>query len=571
MMQVDRSILTKGFLSVAICCSLAGCVDDKYDLTDIDTTSRVAVNNLTVPVNLNTIKLDDVVELDDNENISKIIINGKECYALLEEGDINTSDFNIEGIHVASVPVTPLEYRIPLNLQTRSSIASGELSLPDDLPMSSYHINMENIDPALISLEDVKTIDAIKLDIRLSVNPLFVSNGNVVYFKDVLIKLPWGLITNQEGYDSTSGELKVEKIPVESDGVAHFSFVANGLELGERGVINNHQLDISDEIGLVSASVAYDLQSLNIPSELVIGADFDISAFDIASFSGEIDYHMNNVDIAPISLNDLPDFLDSPETEIRIADPTIVVNINNPVGKYGVSGYGVIRLTSNFDGGNRTEAVSDNFTIGETGAMLTFGTGVSSDSYVHFSGLSDILVNDKVKGMPNSISVNIENIRFAGYTKNFPLGTIDKAQGDYTFTAPLGFENGSTVIYETTEDGWSSDDLDKVSINRINLKAKCSTNLPVGLTLKVTPVDKNGNLISVKEDSSNFDVEPMSQGKEVSLSIEGANGPINHFDGVRFRAVISQDENNTSPIGPDLEITLSDLRICVDGYYETDF
>lgn len=570
MIPINRFSFVKGFLPVAVCCSLAGCVDDKYDLTDLDTSSRIMVNDLTVPVNLNTIKLNDLVELDDNDNISKIIIDGKECYALHEEGQISTSDFNIAGIHVASVPVTPLEYRIPLNLQTRS-IASGSVNLPDNLPMSSYQINMDNIDPALISLKDVKTKEQIKLDISLNVNPQFVSNGNVIYFQDVNIKMPWGLITNQQGYDKSNGNLFIEKIPVGADGVAHYSFIADGLELGDRGVIKDHRLDISDEIGLVSASIVYDLQSLNIPTEIVIGANFNIPAFDIASFSGEIDYHMDNVDIAPISLTDLPDFLNSPETEIRIADPTILVNINNPVGKYGISGYGKIRLTSNFEGNNKTEAVSDNFTIGENGATLTFGNDKSSENYVHFNGLTDILVNSQVGGLPNSISVNIEDIRFAGNTVDFPLGSIDKAQGDYTFTAPLGFDSPSVVVYETTEDGLSSDDLDKVFINRIKLKAKCSTNLPVGLTLKVTPVDKDGNIIPVKEDSSNFEVQPMSQGEDVSLSIEGANGPINSFDGVRFRAVITQNGDNTSPIGPDLDITLTDIRISVDGYFETDF
>lgn len=89
--------------------------------------------------------------------------------------------------------------------------------------------------------------------------------------------------------------------------------------------------------------------------------------------------------------------------------------------------------------------------------------------------------------------------------------------------------------------------------------------------LKVIPVDKNGDQIPVKEDSSKFDVEPNSNNKEVYLTIEGANGPITNFDGVTFRAVITQNSGNTEAIGPDQYIELNDLRIAVDGYYETDF
>ncbi|MBO5445575.1 MAG: hypothetical protein J5995_09600 [Muribaculaceae bacterium] len=574
MMQIDRFSFIKGCLSIAACCTLAGCVDDKYDLTDIDTTTRVTVNNLTVPVNLNTIKLDDVVELDDNENISKIMIDGKECYALLKDGDINTSNFNIGGIHVASIPINSLQYSIvpPYNNASARKAAAFDVNLPDNLPMSSYHFNMDNIDPALLQLKDVKTSSDILLNVMLSVNPEFIGDENKIVFKNVAIKLPWGLISDDTRYDMSTGIIVIPEIPVGSDGYARFSFKASGLELGERGVVNNHSIDISDEIGIISAAISFDINSFNLPQGMIeVKADFDISAFDIASFSGKIDYHMDNIDIAPISLSDLPDFLDSPETEIRIANPTILVNINNPVGRYGVAGYGKIRLTSNFDGGASTVAESDLFSISESGASLTFGKDASSDNYIHFNGLTDILVNPNAGGLPQTITVNLENIRFAGDAVDFPLGTIESAHGDYTFTAPLGFESPSKVVYETTEDGWNSEDLDKLFINHIKLKAVCSTNLPVGLTLKVNPVDKNGNLIPVKEDSSNFEVEPMSQGKEVSLSIEGANGPIHSFDGIRFRAVISQDGDNTSAIGPDLDIKLSDLRICVDGYYETDF
>lgn len=86
MMQINRFSFGKGFISLVIALSLTGCVDDKYDLKDIDTTSRVTVNNLTVPVNLESIKLDNVIDMDDNENIKTLTdANGNKYYALQEE------------------------------------------------------------------------------------------------------------------------------------------------------------------------------------------------------------------------------------------------------------------------------------------------------------------------------------------------------------------------------------------------------------------------------------------------------------------------------------------------------
>lgn len=571
MMQINRFSFGKGLTSLVIALSLTACVDDKYDLTDIDTTSRVTVNNLTVPINLESIKLDNVIDMDDNENIKTLTdANGNKYYALQEEGDFNTSSFHINAISVPAVPVAPLEYHVGLNLNTRSAF-SGSVNMPSDLPMSEYHFNMNNIDPALISLKNIKAQNPITLDVKLSVNREFVSNGNQVTFKNVNFKLPWGLISDAKGYDKATGHLVIDELPVNNDGTARFTFKATGLELGSRGQIKNHTLDIADQIGLTAAEIAFELNSMNVPGQIDINLDFDISSFTVNRFSGEIDYHMDNIDIDPISLSDLPDFLNSPDTKISIANPTINVDVNNPVGGYGIVGRGYIKLTSDFNNGNTTTAQSDIFTIGTNGADLSFGPGSTGGNHVEFNNLSNILVNESVGGLPEKINVNIVELQFVGEATDFPLGSdIESAQGKYTFDAPLGFGNGSIVVYEDTENGWSSDDLDKVYIEHIKLNAKCSTNLPVGISLKVIPVDKNGDQIPVKEDSSKFDVEPNSNNKEVSLTIVGANGPITNFDGVTFRAVITQNSGNTEAIGPDQYIELNDLRIAVDGYYETD-
>lgn len=571
-MQINRFSFGKGFISMVIALSLTGCVDDKYDLKDIDTTSRVTVNNLTVPVNLESIKLDNVIDMDDNENIKTLTdANGNKYYALQEDGDFSTSSFHIDAISVPAVPIAPLEYHVGLNLNTRSAF-SGSVSMPSDLPMSEYHFNLNNIDPALISLKNIKAQNPITLEVKLSVNREFVSNGNQVTFKNVNFRLPWGLISDAKGYDKATGHLVIDELPVNNDGTAKFTFKATGLELGSRGQIKNHKLDISDQIGLTAAEIAFELNSMNVPGQIDINLDFDISSFIVNSFSGEIDYHMDNIDIDPISLSDLPDFLNSPDTKISIANPTIDVDVNNPVGGYGIEGRGYIKLTSDFNNGNTTTAQSDMFTIGTNGADLSFGPGATAGSHVEFNNLSNILLNGNVGGLPEKIYVNLVELQFVGEATDFPLGNdIENAKGKYTFDAPLGFGDGSIVVYEDTENGWSSDDLDKVYIEHINLNAKCSTNLPVGISLKVIPVDKNGDQIPVKEDSSKFDVEPNSNNKEVSLTIEGANGPITNFDGVTFRAVITQNSGNTEAIGPDQYIELNDLRIAVDGYYETDF
>lgn len=574
MMQINKSLMLKGCLPFAAIAVMTACVDDNYDLTDIDTTSRITVNNLTVPVNLEEIKLENVLDLDDNENIS--IVNGE--YAIQKGGDINTSDFQINGIHVNAPVISSTHKEITVNLGGLSGFGTTipETALPaiplTDIPEQTYDLKLENVDAALVKLDDVKSTNPIGVEIILQI-PSSIMTGNQVSFKNLTIKMPWGLQCNTSKlqsdyngatYDSATGILEVPELKVGTDGKTSLQFEAAGIELGEKGRLTDHRLNISGTVGIESGEIAMTVTNINIPNPFILDVDYKVTSFDIASFSGDIDYRMDDINIDPISLSGLPDFLDSPNTEIRIANPEININVNNPVGKYGLEGYGNIVLTSDFEGGNTTQATSDQFTITTNGANIRFDND-------NFTGLGDILANDNAGGLPKDIKVSIKNLQFAGHAVDFPIGTIGKAQGDYNFTAPLGFADRSKVIYETTEAGWSSEDLDKLNIEYINLTAECSTDLPVEVQLTLQPVDKNGNVIPVSEDSGNFEVPPYCKGKEVSLKIQAPNGTIHGFDGIRFIATIKQDSGNTEALGPDLFINLRNVRITVDGYYETDF
>ena len=572
MLRTNKPLIPNMLLLAATCAYMSSCVDNDYDLKNIDKTSQFTVNNLTVPVNLSEIKLENVIKLDDNENISVI----DNHYAISKGGDIETSEFDLGHIHVASPTINPSV--ISVNVPELPPISGIEIPFPEtklpDVPLQTYDLELVNGDESLKKLNDIKTERPIEVEVTLSVPSSIIAKGNTITFKNIQIQLPWGLMTEDAGYNSTTGKYVLNEISVNADGKATLKVEAYGIKLGERGKIEDQKLNISGDIGIESGYITGMIRDLSLPNPLVVSVDYKVSEFDLASFSGDIDYKMDEIDIAPISLSGLPDFLDSPETEIRIANPQILISINNPVGQYGLTGTGNINLTSHFKGGKDVEHTSGEFNISGSHSDIAFCTSKEGYELVDFSGLRDILTSGvkEIGGLPESISVNIQNITFAGTVENFPIGKIGKADGSYDFVAPLGFAKDSKVIYETTVDGWGSDTLDDVNINKIHLKANCSTNLPVGVELRVQPIDKNGNEIPVKENSSRFSVDPKCTNSPVELLIESANGPIHNLDGVKFKAFVSQDnENNTEALGPDLFIKLDNIRVTVDGYYETDF
>ena len=59
-----------------------------------------------------------------------------------------------------------------------------------------------------------------------------------------------------------------------------------------------------------------------------------------------------------------------------------------------------------------------------------------------------------------------------------------------TFYAPLQLNDGSVIKYVDTIDGWSDDDLDKMTISKLNVVFDGSTEVPFELEVKMGHMKK---------------------------------------------------------------------------------
>ncbi|MDE5871634.1 MAG: hypothetical protein K2H22_06820, partial [Muribaculaceae bacterium] len=201
---MKRQTLVKGLMCLTVVSMLTGCVDDKYDLSDIDTTSRFTVNDLTVPVNLSEIKLENVINLDDNDNVEKIVINGRDCYAIVKNGSIDPTEFSLGGIHVASPELKPSLFS--MDIRSDVNVPGMDVAIPfPKIDLQDYNFNMHDVDRSLQVLRDVKTNDPIKVEVTLSIPHHLTAGNNIFSFQNLKIQLPKDLITKAEGYDKTSG------------------------------------------------------------------------------------------------------------------------------------------------------------------------------------------------------------------------------------------------------------------------------------------------------------------------------------------------------------------------------
>ncbi|MEE1309962.1 MAG: hypothetical protein UHJ41_07750, partial [Bacteroidaceae bacterium] len=95
--------------SAATIAFTTSCVDDAYDLSDMDTTVGLNVNELTIPLNIESVTLDKILDIEEDGNIKREIVNGKEIYAFVEEGEFNSSKIEIPSFTAKSQAITPIE------------------------------------------------------------------------------------------------------------------------------------------------------------------------------------------------------------------------------------------------------------------------------------------------------------------------------------------------------------------------------------------------------------------------------------------------------------------------------
>jgi hypothetical protein len=150
--------------------------------------------------------------------------------------------------------------------------------------------------------------------------------------------------------------------------------------------------------------------------------------------------------------------------------------------------------------------------------------------------------------------------------KEFRLGTLGSVDGRYTFYAPLQLAAGSKVIYSGVDDDWGSDDLDDLTINSLKLKASVTSTLPFDVDFDIVPLDREGN--ALKATVTGAHIASNTKATQVNVTLAG---PISGLDGIRYeaRASVPSTGMNT-PLAPTLQVTVSDVHIVVDGYYQKE-
>ena len=576
-------------LSSVVLIAATSCVDNDYDLSDIDTTARLQVKELVVPMNIEEAILDQVLDLDDDSEVKKIELeDGSFIYAVKKDGSFNSDPIHISEFTASKPNITPIVSTLDLvDLRTAAEYVPGGITAYYDIKTDPTEIKSEasDIDKSIYTVKklDVNT----KIKTTLKVEGLSADVLKKMKIDDLKVKYPVGLIatTDNGSYDPKTGYLTFSK-SLEPNNLGEISVTmtitaldASSPNIKFDGVA--HTFKFEDDITVEQGRVNIYADE-TLPNTVTFRVTPDMEAIKVEKFTGSIVYDVGDIDIDPIDISNLPDLINQEGTSISIADPQLYLTLSNPLEEYIADGDVMnlgagISLKSEREGASKVFALDESrFSTAQDNTGYTYVLapkspqkpieGYINPQWVKFSSLSNVLDLDG-KGIPTKIYVDIADPRIDETNiESLKLGVdLPAVVGNYTFYAPLQLNDGSVIKYVDTIDDWSDEDLDKMTITKLNVDFVGSTEVPFELKLKVLPINKTGKPISGVT-SNTVTIPAKSKGTPVNVTIEGE---IKELDGIQIEANIVNKGSDTT-LAPSMKLIIKDFKAKVSGYYEDE-
>ncbi|MCM1311772.1 MAG: hypothetical protein NC206_04975 [Bacteroides sp.] len=589
--------------------SLFSCINNDYDLSDIDTTVGVNVN-VTIPVQMDEITLHSVLDLEEGSQIKEF--NGE--YAVIEDGTFESDKINIPSFVIKKPVVDPINDKIHSNLKPELIEGIIETIRPDDVvyefdlsttDSTDVHFETDDVDESIVDIDKIdfctKTGDFVelKLSLHFAGLELFAKDFKI---EGLEIQLPKGLkvvnlkngadynmttgileypmeasngnteevILNLAGIDNTEGVISLVKDEI--TGKQEFSFTSKCRVY--KGFVRVYGENLRDDIdhGLLET-----LQTIDYTCNINFNSDIEVE-----DFSGKIQYELEGIDVDPVSMKDIPDVLNQTGTNIALTNPQIYIQLNNPLYEdykvYATTGLELVPHHENESGAKvfpsseiKVDAPMNQFCLSPMDPKKYYNSVGAGDDLIQinfseaewasYANLGNILEGEQ---LPQSIDINVVDPKIPVQTvTNFRLGQdIDPVVGTYVFYAPLALTDDSHIAYTDTIDGWNDEDIDALTIDELTVNALVKSDVPLALNLEAYPIDKDGKKIDNVKGEAIVPANAVNEPLVVNIK-----GNIKHLDGIILKAVVNVAEENTESLKPGQHIGLSELKVKVSGNY----
>ena len=578
------SLLVGGFL-------VTGCTNSDYDFNEIDATMGFGGDGLELPASSTMdIPLKDVLDLEENGSV-KLDDEGNYLFQLTGSGSSEANP-KIEPIRLEG---RSYNANIPISLSA-SAKATRSLTASSVIPevkekMFEYH----GVDKSVKSLTkaNMKPV-TMKLTLGFSGISSVISK-----IKKATLTLPGYLSLNRvvgDGNDMpipTSSRIDIADISTSRDMV--LTITSNELLFSEQdaygtlSIAEDGKIDMDGYFGLKIDD--FELTGTPSTANMSIAAKVEVENIELTSATGVFDPEVNFGSLGEVDVTGVPDFLSDDNVVADLANPQILLTINNEMNVAATvkatvtatkSGQttATVQLPEMYIEKNSVSPTTQICICREKTPELTAQYGEKNVYAV--SNLSTL-----INKIPDHVSIgNVEARADQSREATVEFGKPYHITPSYEVYAPLAFGKDAVIEYSDQFDGWN-DDIDDLELSEntyVRLTADAISKVPAALILEATPLGVGGadisNLIEVNikkgEVSAATDGETaVTSPLEVEIR-EKVKGGLKQLDGLSYKVQGKATHNGTTVEGITLNankhtLKLNNIKVKLVGKIIGDF
>ena len=556
-------------------------VDETYDLDkDFDMTITVG-GDLTVPgSSTEKIVLGDLLDLEENSVIR--VNNASGDYFLVQEGDRNSTDVNVPGVDInmlGSFTGVKIEdiYVPPFSSGSNNE---EEIAFKDnidiDISRDGVTSDIKDITGAETYCGEDTYLMFTKTGVEFNAR---LDEGYTLIFPDYI-----EVESNEKDWKVEGNKMiltKVGGLEIDEDTGIYFQITGVNFKDENGNKVNDAKFEYNDN--------EIDNSSIKLGGAVKLDGDIFVSAKN--SYGGNINLGANihsenmifrsvtavvdpkvDIEIDPIRIDDLPDFLSDNNVVLDLTDPRIYITLTNPSP---VSVDVNATLKSYKNNISQGTAALKNINIPKNCEDYTIcvnqikeGQNVKKDTlFVKVENMSDL-----IKNIPDRIELTNVVTSVVPEEVTIDLDSNYRIITDYKVDTPLQFGPDTRIEYTENMDGWDAD-LEDMEFNEVVASMTVTNAIPLGveITGEAIVIDNNND-----EEKPKIDVElnanipagspesPVKQ--EVKFTITTQDGSIKGLDGIKLTVKASASENtSTETLNENQYMQFENIKLGLKG------
>ena len=578
------SLLVGGFL-------VTGCTNSDYDFNEIDATMGFGGDGLELPASSTMdIPLKDVLDLEENGSV-KLDDEGNYLFQLTGSGSSEANP-KIEPIRLEG---RSYNANIPISLSA-SAKATRSLTASSVIPevkekMFEYH----GVDKSVKSLTKAN-MKPVKMKLTLGFSGI---SSAISLIKKATLTLPGYLCLKRvEGNGNGVPTVNGSKIVIDNVSTGknlELTITSNELLFSEQdaygtlSIAKDGKIDMDGYFGLKIDD--FELTGTPSTANMSIAAKVEVENIELTSATGVFDPEVNFGTLGEVDVTGVPDFLSDDNVVADLANPQILLTINNEMDAAAT-----VKATVTATKSGQTTAtvqlpemyieknsVSPTTKICICRKKTTELTALYGEKNVYeVSNLSTL-----IHKIPDHVSIgNVVAKADQSQEATIVFGKEYQIIPSYEVYAPLAFGKDAVIEYSDNFDGWNDDidELDLAEGTYVSLKADAINKVPTTLVMEATPLGVNGRDISdllevnIKQGTvaASLDGEtPVTSPVEVEIR-EKVKGGFKQLDGLSYKVLGKATHEGTTVEGIPLNankhtLKLNNIKVKLVGKIIGDF